>query len=91
MKNNLNLSILLLAVFVIAGCSSMPDTVASQTRKDFEPTEEWLKFDKSGEVKFLQVQATAAASEKGTGEIFDGSIGEKLICLNYTLCILYGI
>ena len=82
MKNVLNFTVLLLLVFFIAGCATVPETVKSQTRKDFEPTEEWLKFDKSGEVKFLQVQATAAASEKGTGMVLDASIGEKLIEIN---------
>ena len=79
MKNVLNITGLVLLAFVFIGCATLPDSVASQSRKDFEPTEEWAKFDKSGEVKFLQVQGTAAASEKGTGMALDGSIGEKLI------------
>ena len=79
MKNVLNIAGLLLLVFVFVGCATLPESVSSQSRKDFEPTEEWVKFDKSGEVKFLQVQGTAPASEKGTGMALDGSIGEKLI------------
>ncbi len=79
MKNVLNITVLLLLAFVIVGCATLPESVSSQSRKDFEPTEEWAKFDKSGEVKYLQVQGTAAASEKGTGMALDGSIGEKLI------------
>jgi hypothetical protein len=57
----------------------LPESVKKQSRKDEVETEIWKKFDKSGPVKFLQVEDTAAASKKGTGAKLDGSIGERLI------------
>ena len=62
-----------------AVCATLPDRVSAQSRKDFVPTEEWKSFDNSGELKFLQVQTTAKASDGGTGRSLDGSIGEMLL------------
>ena len=59
--------------------ADLPESVQSQSRKDAEETEVWKKFDKSGSVRFLQVQHTAAASEAGTASTLDGSFGERLI------------
>ncbi len=77
-KSALSLLIALAAVLLI-GCATLPDNVSAQSKKEFVPTEEMLAFDKSGEVKFLQVQTTAAASAADTGMVLDGSLGEMLI------------
>ena len=77
-KLTLIVAITILAI-LMAGCASLPDRVSEQSRKDFVPTEEWKAFDSSGEVKFLQVQTTAKASDAGTGMSLDGSMGEMLI------------
>ena len=39
----------------------------------------WKEFDASGDVKFLQLQDTAAASLAGRGSVLDSSIGERII------------
>ncbi len=57
----------------------LPKTVLSQSKKNWTPPESWKKFDKSGKVKFLQVQTTAPASPTGSGSKLDGSIGERLV------------
>ena len=62
-----------------SGTEGLPESVQKQSRKDAVETEVWKKFDKSGQVKFLQVQDTAPASEAGTGVKLDGSAGERLI------------
>jgi len=61
------------------GCAGLPKTVQSQSRKGAVETEVWKKFDKSGDVKFLQVQTTAPKSDEGTGALLDGSYGERLL------------
>ena len=71
------MSIGLLSQTLLAG--ELPESVQKQSRKDAVESETWKKFDKSGQVKFLQVQNTAAASKAGTGAKLDGSIGERLI------------
>ncbi|GEM_PF-1661052 len=57
----------------------LPDFVASQSKKGKPVPESWKKFDKSGKVKFLQVQTTAPGSPAGQGSKLDGSIGERLV------------
>ena len=66
-------------MFIVKNCASLPDSVLSQSRKDFMPTENWLKYNKSGEVKYLQIQGTAPRSDIGKGLFLDGSCGEQLI------------
>ena len=56
-----------------------PESVKNQSRKGAVEPDAWKEFDKSGQVKFLQVQNTASASERGSGSKLDGSIGERLI------------
>ncbi len=58
---------------------SLPKFVLSQSKKNWVPPASWKKFDKSGKVKFLQVQTTAPASPAGSGSKLDGSIGERLV------------
>lgn len=72
---------ILVAVVTLAflSCAGMPKSVKQQSRKNAIESETWNKFDKSGEVKFLQVQTTAAHSGTGQGSKLDGSIGERLI------------
>ncbi len=57
----------------------LPESVQKQSRKDLKESEGWENFDKSGPVKFLQVQGTAAGSPEGSGAKLDGSVGEKLV------------
>jgi len=57
----------------------LPEFDALQSRKGKPIPESWKKFDKSGKVKFLQVQTTAPASPAGQGSRLDGSYGERLI------------
>ncbi len=59
--------------------SALPKFVLSQSKKNWVPPASWKKFDKSGKVKFLQVQTTAPASPAGSGSKLDGSIGERLV------------
>ncbi|PIE33168.1 hypothetical protein CSA56_12625 [candidate division KSB3 bacterium] len=79
------LSCLLVTIFIVgvsslpAFAEDLPDVVKSQSRKGATETEIWKKFDKSGAVKFLQVQHTAAASKAGTAAKLDGSFGERLL------------
>lgn len=56
----------------------MPAGVLSQAQWGMEPSPGWEEFDKSGDVKFLQVETTAAASPAGSS-VLDGSIGERII------------
>ncbi len=79
MKKMTLLLVIALAAVLFIGCATLPDRVSSQSKKDFVPTEEMLAFDKSGEVKFLQVQTTASASSEGSAMELDGSLGEMLI------------
>lgn len=58
---------------------ALPAFDASQSRKGKPAPASWKKFDKSGKVKFLQVQTTAPASPAGRGSKLDGSYGERLI------------
>ena len=64
---------------VKAAKAALPEFDASQSRKGKPIPESWKKFDKSGKVRFLQVQTTAPASPAGQGSKLDGSIGERLI------------
>jgi len=57
---------------------SMPAGVQSQARWGMEPSPGWEEFDNSGDVKFLQVEDTAAASPSGSS-VLDGSIGERIV------------
>jgi len=59
--------------------AALPKFVASQSRKGKPAPANWKKFDKSGQVKYLQVQTTASASPAGQGSKLDGSRGERLI------------
>lgn len=59
--------------------AALPAFDASQSRKGKPVPASWKKFDKSGKVKFLQVQTTASASPAGQGSKLDGSRGERLI------------
>ena len=63
----------------VAMAEELPESVEKQVRKGSKESEGWDKFDKSGPVKFLQVQHTAAASEVGNANKLDGSFGERLI------------
>lgn len=67
---------LLLASFSYA---QWPESVKNQSRKNAVEPDAWKEFDKSGQVKFLQVQTTAPASKRGSGPKLDGSGGEQLI------------
>jgi hypothetical protein len=58
---------------------SLPASVYRQARWGMEPSPGWEEFDKSGDVKFLQVENTAAASPAGSGAVLDGSIGERIV------------
>jgi len=63
----------------LLNCAGLPKTVREQSQRDVIQPETWKKFDKSGQVKFLQVQTTASHSEAGMGSKLDGSLGERLI------------
>lgn len=79
MKKLLYVLVLVVMGLAMLGCAGLPKTVQSQSRKGAVETEVWKKFDKSGDVKFLQVQTTAPKSDKGTGALLDGSLGERLL------------
>ena len=79
MKKLLYVLVLVVVGMAMLGCAGLPKTVQSQSRKGAVETEVWKKFDKSGDVKFLQVQTTAPKSDKGTGALLDGSYGERLL------------
>jgi len=79
MKKLLYVLVLVVVGMAMLGCAGLPKTVQSQSRKGAVETEAWKKFDKSGDVKFLQVQTTAPKSDEGTGAILDGSYGERLL------------
>jgi hypothetical protein len=57
----------------------LPDSVQGQSRKDAKMSDAWKKFDKSGKVKFLQVQTTAPTSKPDEASKLDGSIGERIV------------
>jgi hypothetical protein len=67
------------ALFGCVPSVTVPKTIKEQSRKNVKESATWAKFDKSGQVKFLQVETTAPASKAGRGSKFDGSIGERLI------------
>ena len=69
----------MISVVSQVNAEELPESVQKQSRKDAVETEVWKKFDKSEQVKFLQVQHTAPASETGTGAKLDGSPGERLV------------
>lgn len=79
MKKVLNIVVLVLLAAVFIGCASLPGFVQDQVRKDADESEGWKEQDSSGPIKFLQVQTTAPASDKGTGMVLDGSYGERLL------------
>jgi hypothetical protein len=68
-----------LSVLNQANAQGLPESVQKQSRKDRVESETWKKFDKSGQVKFLQLDDTAPVSAAGSGEKLDGSAGERLI------------
>jgi hypothetical protein len=57
----------------------LPSSVQTQARWGMETSPGWEEFDNSGDVKFLQVENTAAASPAGRGAVLDGSIGERIV------------
>ena len=63
----------------VGAMKSLPAGVQAQARWGMEPPASWTEFDASGDVKFLQVQDTAAASPSGSGAVLDGSIGERIV------------
>jgi hypothetical protein len=67
------------ALFGCVSSATVPKTIKEQSRKNAKESPTWAKFDKSGQIKFLQVQTTAPASKAGRGSKFDGSLGERLI------------
>ncbi|MBW1697512.1 MAG: hypothetical protein JRH18_05170 [Deltaproteobacteria bacterium] len=73
------LSVFLLCFAVQATAGDLPESVQKQSRKLAIETKEWKKFDRSGKVKFLQVQTTSAASHSNSGSKLDGSSGERII------------
>lgn len=62
-----------------AFAGGLPDSVQQQSRKDAKMSDTWKKFDKSGKVKFLQVQTTAPTSKSAEASKLDGSIGERIV------------
>ncbi|MQY76779.1 MAG: hypothetical protein GH155_04035 [Spirochaeta sp.] len=79
MKKLLYVLVLVVVGMAMLGCAGLPKTVQSQSRKGVVESEAWKKFDKSGDVKFLQVQTTVPKSDEGTGVLLDGSLGELLV------------
>ena len=79
MRKLLYVALIIFFMIVSFGYAELPDTVKNQSRKYVVEPESWNEFDKSGQVKFLQVQSTASASEAGSGAKLDGSRGERLI------------
>ncbi len=80
MRKSLYLSLVTVIILVPFLCAGQPPKeVINQSRKDAVEPEIWKGFDKSGEVKFLQVQSTAPASAPGRGTKLDGSLGERLV------------
>jgi hypothetical protein len=81
------ISVLLVVFTLVLGLSiinpafaaDLPESVQRQSRKDAMESETWKQFDKSGQVKFLQLETTAPASAASAGEKLDGSAGEVLI------------
>ena len=83
------LSFLILFLFVAATMLSaagqydavrnLPDSVSAQSQWGVELPADWKEFDKSGDVRFLQLQTTAPASPARTGSVLDGSRGELII------------
>ena len=73
--------VLMVGLLVVkqAKAEGLPEAVQRQSKKNLVTSEAWKKFDKSGQVQFLQVDDTAPASAAGTGEKSDGSAGERLI------------
>jgi hypothetical protein len=78
-KRLLSFILVTVAAAALLSCAGMPKSVKQQSRKTVVESETWDKFDKSGEVKFLQVQTTAVHSGVGQGSKLDGSNGERLI------------
>ena len=63
----------------VGAMKGLPPGVQAQARWGMESPASWKEFDNSGDVKFLQVQDTAAASPAGRGSALDGSIGERIV------------
>lgn len=79
MRKLLYVYLMIFLLFASFCYAQWPESVKNQSRKDAVESDAWKEFDKSGEVKFLQVQNTASASERGSGVKLDGSIGERLV------------
>ena len=74
--------VLILVIVCFCGqalAGGLPDSIQRQSRKDAKMSDTWKKFDKSGNVKFLQVQTTAPTSKSAKASKLDGSIGERII------------
>jgi hypothetical protein len=63
----------------VGAMKSLPQFVRAQSRWGVQTPANWKQFDKSGDVKFLQVQTTAPASAAGHGSVLDGSLGERIV------------
>jgi hypothetical protein len=63
----------------VGAMKNLPAGVQAQARWGMETSPGWEEFDGSGDVKFLQVESTAAASPAGRGSVLDGSIGESIV------------
>lgn len=72
-------TLMLMSCVALAWAEELPEYVQKQSRKGAQEHKAWQKFDKSGQVKFLQVQHTAPASEAGKASTLDGSFGERLV------------
>ncbi len=79
LKRVLLITIAVVLAFPFIVQAEMPQNVQKQSRKGVVPPDDWKKFDKSGQVRFLQIQTTAPHSEAGKGAALDGSAGEMLI------------
>jgi hypothetical protein len=89
MKKLFILVLFLIAAAVLIGAEGMyetvgamnelPASVRSQARFGKEMPDNWKDFDRSGDLQFLQLQATAPASPAGRGAALDGSMGERIV------------
>jgi len=89
MKKLFILVLFLIAAAVLIGAEGMyetvgamkelPASVRSQAQYGVDLPANWKDFDKSGDLRFLQLQTTAPASPSGRGAMLDGSMGERII------------
>ncbi len=63
----------------VGAMKDMPRSVQAQSQFGVGIAADWKEFDKSGDIRFLQVQTTAPASPAGSGSILNGSHGERII------------